>query len=365
MKKINFASPSINTKEVLKYTKKILIENFPNEGKLTKIFESKIKKILKTKYVVSTTSGTSAIFLALKTLNLKKDDEVIVPNITFPATANAVKMSGAKLVLADINPNNLLMDLDYLKKIISKKTKVVIPVHVSGRGENIKNIIKICKSKNIKIIEDAAEAFGSKIDKKCLGTYGDFGCFSFAPNKIITTGQGGIVVTNNKFYFKKLSQMKNQGRAGPTTGGEDNYVSVGFNLKFTNLQSALGISQLKTFYQRKQKLLKIYRFYKKNLVKNDNFKLFKFNEKSGELPLWSDVYCKQRNQLFNYLKKKNISCRYFWRPLNTCKPFSKPNFQFKNSSKLNGKLMWLPSSINLKPIEQKKICKLINKFYFK
>ena len=365
MKKILFAEPTINSSEVLNYTKKALKQNFPNEGKFTRIFENKIKKILKIKYVVSTTSGTSAIFLALKTLNLKKNDEVIIPNITFPATANAVKMSGAKLILADINPNNLLMDLDSLKKLINKNTKVVIPVHVSGRGENIKEIIKICKSKNIKIIEDAAEAFGSQMDKKHLGTYGDLGCFSFAPNKIITTGQGGVVVTNNKLTFKKLSSIKDQGRVGPTTGGEDIYVTTGFNLKFTNLQSALGISQLKTFYKRKQKLLKIHRFYRKNLVTNNNFKLFKFNEKNGELPLWSDVYCKQRNKLFNYLKKNNINCRYFWYPLNNCKPFKKPDFQFKNTNKLRGKLMWLPSSINLKFTEQKKICKLINSFYKK
>ena len=116
-------------------------------------------------------------------------------------------MTGAKIKLADINPSNLLMDLKSLKKLISK-TKAVIPVHVSGRGHNIQEIIKFCKKKKrINVIEDAAEAFGSKFKKKCLGNFGILGCFSFAPNKIITTGQGGLIVTNNKKIYRKFNYI--------------------------------------------------------------------------------------------------------------------------------------------------------------
>ncbi len=365
MKKINFANPLINTNEVLKYTKKVLAKNFPNEGEFTKLFKNKIQKILKSKYAITTTSGTTAIFLALKSLNVNQDDEVIVPNITFPATANAVRMAGAKVVLVDIDRENLLIDIKDLKKKINKKTKVVIPVHVSGRGHNIQEIITICKRKKIKVIEDAAEAFGSKFKKKFLGTFGDFGCFSFAPNKIITTGQGGTVITNNKAFYQKMLSIKDQGRIGPTTGGEDTYVLDGFNLKFTNLQAVLGISQLKTYSKRKRKLIAIHKFYQKNLIEHKSFKLFKFKKDNGELPLWTDVFCNNRNKLFNFLLKKNIVCRLFWKPINTLKPFKKSNYYFKNSSKLQGKLMWLPSSLTLKPKEQKKICDLINNFYNK
>ena len=365
MKKINFANPLINTNEVLKHTKKVLTKNFPNEGEFTQLFQKKIQKILKSKYAIATTSGTTAIFLALKSLNVNKDDEVIVPNITFPATANAVRMAGAKVVLVDIDSENLLIDIKDLKKKINKKTKAVIPVHVSGRGHNILEIIKICKRKKIKVIEDAAEAFGSKFKKNYLGTFGDFGCFSFAPNKIITTGQGGAVITNNKAFYRKMLSIKDQGRIGPTTGGEDNYVSNGFNLKFTNLQAVLGISQLKTYTKRKRKLNEIHEFYKKNLIEHKNFKLLKFKKKNGELPLWTDVFCNNRNRLFNFLKKRNIDCRLFWQPINTLKHFKKSNNYFKNSKRLQGKLMWLPSSLTLKPKEQKKICELINNFYNK
>ena len=365
MKNIEFSKPLINTKEVIRYTKKILLNNFPNEGEATKLFQKKIKKVLKSRYVVTTTSGTSAIFLALKSINVQNNDEVIVPNITFPATANAVRMAGAKLVLVDINPNNLLIDIDSLKKKISKNTKAVIPVHVSGRGGNIKEIIKICKRKKIKVIEDAAEAFGSKHKKKYLGNFGDFGCFSFAPNKIITTGQGGVVVTGSKTNYQKMLKIKDQGRIGPTTGGADKHVIDGFNLKFTNLQAALGISQLNTFNKRIKKLNEIHNYYKKNLIKNKKFKLFNFDQKHGELPLWSDIYCLDRNKLYNYLKKRKVICRLFWLPLNTLKPYKKSKKHFRNSHKLLNKLMWLPSPLALKTKDQKKICNLINNFYRK
>ena len=365
MKNIEFSVPTINTKEVIKYTKKVLLNNFPNEGEATKIFQKKIKNILKSRYVITTTSGTSAIFLALKSLNVQGKDEVIVPNITFPATANAVRMAGAKLVLVDVNPKNLLIDINSLKKKINKKTKAIIPVHVSGRGENIQKIIKICKRKNIRVIEDAAEAFGSKYKKKFLGNFGDFGCFSFAPNKIITTGQGGVVVTSNKSNYQKMLKIKDQGRVGPTTGGADKHVMDGFNLKFTNLQAALGISQLNTFKKRIKKLNKIHNFYKKNLIKNEKLRLFNFDQKNGEIPLWSDVYCTDRNKLYKYLKKKNVICRLFWLPLNTLKPYKKSNKDFSNSYKLQNKLMWLPSSLTLETKDQKKICNLINNYYRK
>jgi len=136
--KILLAEPLIAGKETIALTKKVLAANFPNEGKFARLFEKKISKLLKVKYVVAVTSGTISIFLALKALGIKKDDEVIVPNITFPATANAIKLAGAKPVLADIDKNNLLIDEKILKKKITKKTKAIIPVHISGRGFNIK-----------------------------------------------------------------------------------------------------------------------------------------------------------------------------------------------------------------------------------
>lgn len=365
MKKIFFTEPDIDKKDTIELLKKTIDNNFPNEGKLTNKLEKEAKKILKSKYAVATTSGTAALYLSFKSIGIKDGDEVIIPNITFQATANAVKMAGAKIVLADIDPSTLLINLRSLKKLISKKTKVVVPVHVSGRGQNIQEIVKFCKKKKIYVIEDAAEAFGSKIKKKCLGNFGNLGCFSFAPNKIITTGQGGLIVTNDKKIYKNLITFKNQGRIGESTGGADDFISIGTNLRFTDLQSALGLSQLKNFKKRKEKLISIYKFYKKNIIENSKFKIFKFDYKNGELPLWTDVYCAERDKLLQFLKKNMIQCRPYWFPINTTKPYKSSSKNLINSQKLFKKLMWLPSSLKMTLAEQKKICRLINKFYYK
>ena len=146
MKKICFTEPDIHRKETIKFLKETIDSNFPNEGKLTNKLE-KGKKNSEVQHAVATTSGTAALYLSLKSIGIQHGDEVIIPNITFQATANAVTMTGAKVKLADINHSNLLMDLKSLKKLVSKKTKAVIPVHVSGRGHNILEIIKFCKKK--------------------------------------------------------------------------------------------------------------------------------------------------------------------------------------------------------------------------
>ncbi len=250
----SFISPSINTNQSLILFKNILRKEIPNEGILTREFEKIISKVLEVKYVTATTSGTIAIFLALKALKIGYNDEVIIPNLTFAATANAVKLAGAKPILVDINEQNLLIDTNKIKKKINKKTKAIIAVHVSGRGSNIIKLKKISKKYKINLIEDAAEAFYSKYKNKPLGSFGEIGCFSFSPPKIFTTGQGGAIVTNNLKLHKEIVKLKNQGRVGKTDGGEDTFDSIGYNFKFTNLQSALGISQLKNLNWRKKKI---------------------------------------------------------------------------------------------------------------
>ena len=361
-KKILLAEPVIPKKETIALTKKVLDDNFPNEGKFTKLFENKLSKLLNVRYVVTSTSGTISIFLALKAVGIKKGDEIIIPNLTFPATANAVMLAGGKPVLVDVDKKNLLINEINLLQKITKKTKAIIPVHISGRGSNINKILKIAKYNKIFVIEDAAEAFMSKTDGKYLGTLGDIGCFSFAPNKIITTGQGGFVVTNKKLIYKNLCQLKDQGRIGPTTGGEDIYNSVGYNFKYTNLQAVLGLVQLKSLNKRIKILKDNYLFYEKKLIQTKKFKLIGFDLKKGELPLWTDVYSSERNKLFEYLKKQKIICRYFWHPLNTCKPYKKSFSGLKNSKLLYRKLMWLPSSLKLKKKDLIKTCYYINKF---
>ena len=246
-KKINFWDPVIGNTEI-KLIQKALKMNWPNEGIFTKLLEKKIENLINVKHAICVTSGTISIFLALKALGVRHGDEVIVPDITF-ATAMAVKLASAKLILVDVNKSNLSFDLKKLKKKINKKTKVIIPVHISGRAADMKNLKKIAKDKKF-LVEDAAEALLSKYKNRYLGTIGDLGCFSLTASKTITTGQGGIIVTNNTKLYNKIKLLKNQGIKGKSDGGNVKHNSVGFNFKFTNLQSAMGLAQIKSLKKR-------------------------------------------------------------------------------------------------------------------
>lgn len=266
MKKINFSDPLISSYEFKKIITKVFKNNYISEGVISKTFEKKLKNLINVKHCLITNSGSSALVLALKALNIKQNDEVIIPNITFQATANAVNLIGGKVVLCDINKENLLMDPYDLKNKINKKTKAIIFVNVSGRGENIFQINKLAKQKNIPLIEDSSEALFSKFGKKYYGTVGDIGCFSFAPNKIITTGQGGLLVTNINRYYKKMLIYKNQGKTDTSFINSDSYDSEGFNFRSTDINAALGLSQLRYIEKRKRKLKQIYQYYKKILL---------------------------------------------------------------------------------------------------
>ena len=174
---------------------KVIDSNYLNDGDVTAEFEQRSAALLGARYAVATTSGTSAIFLALKSLNVGHGDEVIVPDVTFIATANAVTLTGATPILVDVDPETLMIDPRAVERAITPRTKAVVPVHVSGRAAALEPILAIASRRGVSVVEDAAEALLSKYQGRCLGTFGVAGCFSFSPNKTVTTGQGGLVVT--------------------------------------------------------------------------------------------------------------------------------------------------------------------------
>ena len=356
---INWWEPRLEKNET-KRLKDVIKNNFLSEGKLTKLLEKKIKSFLNVKYCILTSSGSAALYLSLKAINIKRGDNVIIPNITYVATANAVKLTGAIPILVDVDPRNLSIDINDLKKKITRSTKAIIPVYVSGRSGNIKKILAIAKKKNIKIIEDAAEAFGSKLNKKNLGTFGIAGCFSFTPTKIITTGQGGAVVSNNKKIINKIGSLKDQGRTSRKPGGDDEHGVDGFNFKFNDVLAAIGIGQIIKINEKIKKIKFINNFYKKNIkfVKKIEF----IKNRKGEVPLWTEIKANDKNKLFQYLLKHKIYCRKIWRPIsNNIGSFKKS--KFKNSEMIYNTYMWLPSGFHLNKEKLKFICDKIKKYY--
>lgn len=354
--------PQTGSKEK-KLITEVLKSNFLNDGEYTTKFEREITKLLGCKYAVAVTSATAAMFVSLKALNIGFGDEVIVPDMTFIATPNAVEMAGAKAVLVDIDPKTLTISTEAIKKAITKKTKAIIPVHVSGRAADMRAILKIAKGYNLLVIEDAAEAFMSKHNGKYLGTLGVMGCFSFSPPKIITTGQGGMIVTNNDRLVPRLRELKDQGRPQRGTGGDDIHYSIGFNFKFTNLQAAVGLGQLSYLNKRMRRMKKINFLYSQHLKGLEGIKVFDVDLDRGELSLWTDALVDKRDELDKYLSKKGINCRRFWFPIHTQKPYKLPDKIFPNSSRLSPKALWLPSAFTMTDKQVKYVCREIKKFF--
>ncbi len=362
MKKIPWWQPIIG-KEEYKLIKSVLKSNFPNEGDLSIKFQDKLAKLLKVKHVLVVTNATSGMFLSLKAIGVGPGDEVIVPDITFIATANAVEMTGAKAILVDVDTNSPTISIEATKKAITKKTKAIIPVHVSGHAADLDSLLEISKNTNIPIIEDAAEAFMSMHKNKFLGTIGLTGCFSLSPAKTITTGQGGFVATNDSKLYKKLVELKDQGRPKRGTGGDDIHEGIGYNFKFTDVQAAIGLGQLNQLEARLQRLKRNYELYVKYLGKSKHFSLFKF--KSEEVPQWSDGIFNDRDNLVNFLNKNNIDSRNFWFPIHTQNYYKQNGTKFPLATKISKSTLWLPSAFTLKDSDIKKVSECILRFYEK
>lgn len=363
-KKIAWWSPRIcgNERELVE---EVLKSNYINDGQVTRSFEQKVALLLGVKYAVAVPSGTAAITAALRAVGVRAGDEVIVPDITFIATANAVSILGARPVLVDVEERTLNMDRESMSRAITPRTRAIVPVHVSGRGAAMEDILSIANAKEIPVVEDAAEAFCSRYQGQYLGTLGIAGCFSLSPNKTITTGQGGLVVTNDANLHQALRELKDQGRPVPGTGGDDVHQSAGYNFKFTNLQAAVGLAQLNCLEERMVRMRAIYRTYASRLKQLPGLRLPGFDVDSGECPQWTDAVIEQRDELDTYLLARNIECRRFWFPLHTQAPYRLPDDGFPVSTHISRKAVWLPSAYTMTDAETEFVCEQIIGFLAK
>ena len=212
------------------------------QGEYVKKFESALQDYLGIKHAIIVSSGTAALHLSLMALDISSGDEVIVPAFTFPATANAVELLKAKPLLVDISLGDFCIDASKIEETITDKTKAIMPVHEFGQAAEMDRICSIAKKHNLKIIEDAACALGAEYNNKKVGTIGKLGCFSFHPRKMITTGEGGAVVTNDNELAEKVRSLRNHGIS--VNNGKYEFVYVGANYRMTDFQAVLGIFQI-------------------------------------------------------------------------------------------------------------------------
>ena len=283
MIKIPLSEPSIDKSDIQAIISSLKSPHLTDGPKLRK-FEQMFAKITNTKFAVGVSNGTSALFLALLSLDIGKGDEVIVPDMTFIATANSVFATGAKPIPVDID-NTLNISPDEIEKKITKKTKAIIAVHFAGYPCNMKKIKKLSKTYDLKIIEDCAHAFGAFYEGKHVGTFGNAGCFSFYPTKNITTIEGGMIISNSKSFTKKTSSLRNHGlsktlveRNKHTEPWNYDVVIPGHNFRLDEVRSSLGISQIEKFKKFRENRIKAAKYYNEFFLKIPGIELIPYEE---------------------------------------------------------------------------------------
>jgi len=327
-------------------------------------FEKLFAKFVGAKYAISMSNGTVALISALSVI-IKKNDFVALPSLTFGACANAVLSVCARPVFIDSEKNNWLISLEDLKKKYKEKPfKALINVHLNGFASDIIKIRKFCRENNIFLIEDCAESFGTKVGKKHVGTFGEVGTFSFFANKTITTGEGGMCITNNAKIANKIKILRDHGMDPKKKYW---HISKGYNHRITNLQATIGISQIKIANKIFQLRNKIFYEYKKEL-KNEEFYENIETPKNMYPVMWyfpftiRKKFKSKKKPLINFLKKNMIETRNFFYPLDQMKVFSNKS-NCINSREISNRSFYLPLYPDLTIKKVRYICRKIKKFF--
>jgi dTDP-4-amino-4,6-dideoxygalactose transaminase len=304
--------PDIDEQEIREVTsvlsEKALTSASFEGGKRVRQFEDLLSNFVKSKFAIAVNSGTSALQASLYALDIKPNDEVLIPSFTFVATANSVKSIGAKPVFVDILKDNFTMDPDDIKKKITKRTKAIIPVHLYGHVAYMEEIMEIAKKNHLEIIEDASQSLGSKFKGKHSGTFSHLGCFSMYAAKVMTAGEGGAIVTDDKKLFEKLKQIRNHGLSKHHITSK-----FGLNLRLPEINAAIAKIQMKklpTFLRQRKKNAQILTEF----LQNHDIILPK--ERKNEVMNWYlyTVVLKQRDKIMNKLNSAGIGAAVYYNP---------------------------------------------------
>lgn len=331
--KIPFYIPWI-TKEDEKAVSAALKCRWLTGGPIAVQFEKKFADYIGVKHAISVSSCTAALHLAMHVLNIKSGDEVIVPDITFAATANAPLFVGAKPVFADIDENTLNMSPKDLLSKITPKTKAIIPVHYGGQPCDMKEILEIAEDYKLNIVEDCAHSLGANYDDKKTGSFGVFGCFSFYPTKIVTTLEGGMITTNDDDLAKRLRTLRGHGMSKTALDRESeaawyyDVVDLGYNYRLNEVQAALGISQLERVEEGINRRIKAAYHYRKRLKLDGIVLPHEAPHRSHIFHLYTikvekDKFGKTRDELFKKLSDNGIGVSLHYTPLHKLSLYKK------------------------------------------
>jgi len=322
-------------KQDIKVVTETLKSDWLTQGPKVLELEEKFARFVGSRYAVAVSSGTAALHAACAACGIGINDEVIVPTLSFVATANCVLYCGAKPVLVDVYPNTLTINVEEAERKITKKTKAIIAVDFAGHPAGWDKLKKLAKKHKLTLIDDASHALGGKYNGRRIGLIADLTTFSFHPVKTITSGEGGIVTTNNKVFYQKLLRFRNHGiykdkKLSKKYGSWYYEVrDLGYNYRLTDMQAALGINQLKKIESFSKKRISIWKKYQKAF--SDNPKLELPIEKKGTTPVWHIYPVRlnlekikyNRRQIFEKLKKSGIGVHVFYVPIHKQPLYSK------------------------------------------
>jgi perosamine synthetase len=342
-----------------KYVNKCLDSNWvSSQGEYIVKFQNALADYHGLDHAIVTSNCTTALHLSLKALCIGPGDEVLCPDLTFIAPANMVILSGAKLVLVDIHPESLTIDPDLIEEKITKNTKAIIVVHQFGHAAHMDEIMAIAKKYNIKVIEDNAESIGGKYKGRLLGTIADISVFSFFANKIITTGEGGAILTDNKDIAMKCRELRDHGMS---INKKYYYVDLGFNYRMTNMQAAIGLAQI----ERLDKILTLRKkqmdHYYENFSDVNGIKLRQFALWTQPVHWLMTITLDRkynRDQFLKYMKDEGIDCRQMINPVHQAEHFINEfkEDEYPNSIKISSQSVHLPSSTTLSQNQIVEVC---------
>lgn len=360
--------PSFGEEEAKACYNYISSGGFLTEFTHTKEFERLICQHTGAKHAFAVNNGTLSLVAALLAFGVGVGDEVIVPNLTMIASPNAVRLIGAIPVLCDVDHDTITLDVEKAKLLLSPRTRAIMHVSLNGRcSESIYALKLMCKEHGLWLLEDAAQSLGSRFRGKNLGTFGDIGSFSFSPPKIISTGQGGALITDNDDLALAIRRVKDFGRL---QGGGDIHTHFGINMKFTDVQALIGIEQMKKLPGRITRNHDIWNEYFTQLSELTNvIKMIKPND--NEWTVWFvDIFLKDkdtRDKLREYLKSRNIGTRDVYSPINEQVIYASSSTSLNDEfyeSKLYGHTgLWLPSSNSLTKEDITRVCDCIKEFF--
>ncbi len=347
--KIPVSKPYLSGNELKYVTKAIKDSWISSRGEFIEKFENKFSSIHGTKYGAASSSGTNALILALRALNIGEGDEVIVPEFTMVATAWAVSYTGAKPVFVDCG-DDLNIDVSKIEEKITPRTKAIIPVHIYGKRANMEKIIEIAYEYNLYVIEDSCEAHGVPIT-------GDIACFSLYGNKIITAGEGGICITNSKRLSDQMKHLR-----GMAFNKEHTFLhkKFAYNFRMTNLQAAVALAQtekLKSILKKRKQIEKWY---------NEGLRGLPVMVKIKRDVLWYyDILAPRRDELMKYLADNGIETRVFFKPMSQQPMYFNPDYKKLKAYYYSLKGLYLPTFTQMTKKEVDYVCQKIREFYGK